>query len=41
MLDLPRAAWIVEKRAQELTAEERRIIRDAAARMLDAVGDAD
>jgi hypothetical protein len=41
VLDLPRAAWIVEKRAQELTAEERRIIRDAAARMLDAVGDAD
>jgi hypothetical protein len=39
-LDLPRAAWIVERRAAELTAEERQIVRDAAARMLRAVGDA-
>jgi hypothetical protein len=36
--DLPRIAWIVEYRAAELTDEERRIVRDAAARMLRAVG---
>ena len=40
VLDLPRAAMIVANRAEELTAEEREIIRDAAARMLRAVGDA-
>lgn len=38
VLDLPRAAWIVERRAAELTAEERQIVRDAADRMLRAVG---
>jgi hypothetical protein len=40
VLDLPRAAWVVEKRAAELTAEERQIVRDAAARMLRAVSEA-
>jgi hypothetical protein len=40
VLDLPRAAWVVEQRAAELTAEERRIVRDAAARMLRATSDA-
>jgi hypothetical protein len=40
VLDLARAAWIVEKRAHELTAEERQIVHDAAERMLDAVTDA-
>ena len=40
VLDLPRAAMIVANRAGELTAEEREIIRDAAARMLRAVDDA-
>ena len=39
VLDLPRAAWVVEHRAGELTAEERQIVRDAAARMLSAVSD--
>jgi hypothetical protein len=39
VLDLPRAAWVVERRAAELTAEERRIVQDAADRMLRAVGD--
>jgi hypothetical protein len=29
VLDLPRAAWIVERRAGELTAEERQIVREA------------
>lgn len=37
VLDLPRAAWIVERRAAELTAEERQIVQDAAERMLSAV----
>jgi len=37
VLDLPRAAWIVERRAAELTAEERQIVRNAADRMLRAV----
>ena len=41
VLDLPRAAWIVEQRAGELTAEERQVVRAAAARMLSAVDDAD
>ena len=40
VLDLPRAAWIVEQRVQELTAEERQIVQDAAERMLHAVTDA-
>jgi hypothetical protein len=40
VLDLPRAAWVVEKRAAELTPEERRIVRDAAARILAAVSEA-
>jgi hypothetical protein len=40
VLDLPRAAWVVERRASELTAEERQIVRDAAARMLRATSDA-
>jgi hypothetical protein len=40
VLDLPRAAWIVERRVGELTAEERQIVRDAAERMLQAVSDA-
>jgi hypothetical protein len=40
VLDLPRAAWVVEQRAAELTAEERRIVRDAAARMLRVTSDA-
>jgi hypothetical protein len=31
--DLPRIAWIVEYRTAELTDEERRIVRDAVARM--------
>jgi hypothetical protein len=35
--DLPRIAWVVEYRAAELTAEERRVVRQAAARMLRAV----
>jgi len=35
--DLPRIVWIVEYRAAELTAEERRVVREAAARMLRAV----
>jgi hypothetical protein len=39
VLDLPRAAWVVENRAGELTAEERQIVRDAAARMIRAVSD--
>jgi hypothetical protein len=41
VLDLPRAAWVVEQRAGELTAEERQIVRNAAARMLSAVTDPD
>jgi hypothetical protein len=41
VLDLPRAAWVVERRAAELTAGERQIVRDAADRMLRAVTDAD
>jgi hypothetical protein len=41
VLDLPRAAWVVEKRAAELTAEEQQIVRDAATRMLRALGPAD
>ena len=41
VLDLPRAAWIVKRRVEELTAEERQIVRDAAERMLHAVTDAD
>ena len=41
VLDLPRAAWIVERRVEEPTAEERQIVRDAAERMLHAVTDAD
>ena len=40
VLDLQREAWIVETRAGELTAEERHIVRGAAARMLRAVSDA-
>ena len=40
VLDLPRAAGIVERRAHELTAEERQIVQDAAERMLHAVTDA-
>ena len=40
VLDLPRAAWVVERRAAELTAEERQIVREAAARMLLAVDNA-
>ena len=39
VLDLPRAAWVVERRAAELTAEERQIVQDAAGRMLRAVGE--
>jgi hypothetical protein len=35
--DLPRIAWIVEYRAGELTDDERRIVRDATARMLRAL----
>jgi hypothetical protein len=35
--DLPRIAWIVEYRAAELTDEERRIVRDATDRMLQAL----
>jgi hypothetical protein len=35
--DLPRIAWIVEYRATELTDEERQLVRDATARMLDAL----
>jgi hypothetical protein len=35
--DLPRIAWIIEYRAAELTDEERGIVRDATARMLQAV----
>jgi hypothetical protein len=35
--DLPRIAWIVEYRAEELTDEERRIVRDATSRMLHAL----
>ena len=31
--DLPRIAWIVEQRSSELTDDERRIVRDAIARM--------
>jgi hypothetical protein len=40
VLDLPRAAWLVERRVHELTAEERQIVQDAAERMLHAVTDA-
>lgn len=39
VLDLPRAAWVVERRAAELSAEERQIVQDAAHRMLRAVSD--
>jgi hypothetical protein len=35
--DLPRIAWMVEYRAAELTDDERRIVRDATARMLRAL----
>jgi hypothetical protein len=35
--DLPRIAWIVEYRAEELTDEERQIVRDATSRMLHAL----
>ncbi len=31
--DLPRIAWIVESRTAELTDDERKIVRDAIARM--------
>jgi hypothetical protein len=41
VLDLPRAAWVVEQRAAELTAEERQLVRDAATRLLRAVGESD
>lgn len=41
VMDLPRAAWVLERRAGELTVEERQIVRDAAARMLRAVSDTD
>lgn len=37
VLDLPRAAWVVEQRAAELTDEERQTVRDAATRLLAAV----
>ena len=37
---LPRAAWVVEQRAAELTAEEPQMVRDAAARILAAVNEA-
>jgi hypothetical protein len=35
--DLPRVAWIVEYRADELTEDERQLVRDATTRMLRAV----
>jgi hypothetical protein len=35
--DLPRIAWIVEYRAEELTDQERQIVRDATDRMLRAL----
>jgi hypothetical protein len=35
--DLERVAWIVEARADELTAQERDLVRDAVARMSRAV----
>ena len=37
ILDLPRIAWIVEYRADELTDEERQVVRDATTRMLRAL----
>ena len=35
--DLPRIAWIVEYRVEELTDEERQVVRDATTRMLGAL----
>jgi hypothetical protein len=36
LFDLDRIAWIVEQRADELTEEERRVVREASERMLKA-----
>jgi hypothetical protein len=36
LFDLDRIAWIVEQRADELTEEERRVVREASERMLQA-----
>jgi hypothetical protein len=35
--DLPRIAWIVEYRAEELTEDERQLVHDATTRMLRAL----
>jgi hypothetical protein len=35
--DLERIAWVIEMRVADLTAEEERIVRAAAARMIAAV----
>lgn len=36
LFDLGRVAWIVEQMADELTQEERRVVREASERMLKA-----
>ena len=36
LFDLERIAWVVEQRSQELTADERRLLRDVASRFQEA-----
>lgn len=35
--DLGRVAWVIDRRSSDLTDEERRIVREAATRMLRAI----
>lgn len=37
--DLPRIAWIVERRSSELTEDERQVVQDAITRMQRALSD--
>lgn len=39
LYELEHTAWVVEMRASELTEDERRSVRDAARRMLDALSE--
>lgn len=38
LFDLERIAWVVERRANELTDEERRVLRNVAARFQQVAG---
>jgi hypothetical protein len=40
LFDLERIVWVVEQRADELTPDERRLLRDVAARFEGAAGSA-